>query len=83
MARFVGASVSRKSTETTDAIAITAAARTASRADLKGQRYQVGSRIGVGLVDFLLERIQDIVIAAALQVIFQSLQRYADDVTVM
>ena len=37
----------------------------------------------VRLVDLLLQRIHDIVIAAALQVIFQPLQRHADDVTVV
>ena len=51
--------------------------------DLKGQHYQVRSCIGVRLVDFLLQRIEDVVIAAGLDVIFQPLQRHTNDIAVM
>jgi hypothetical protein len=54
-----------------------ATARRASLVDLKGQQYQVassfGSGIGVGFMDLLLQRIQNVAVTAALQVILQPL----------
>ncbi len=73
------------------AVATMATARSASRmdlkGDLKGQRYQVassfGSGIGVGLMDFGLQRIQNIALTAALQIILQPLQGHADHIAVV